>query len=128
MRRSQWHCATFSRKACPRHCFRNQTAPSSLTECALACAFCARCKSRRERREEESRVCRHHRPAITIIIATISVQERTRKPECGKTMEGWYNAQGKYNGSIGHSLIGTDISLGPFAAGAEMNAEKIINL
>ena len=43
-------------------------------------------------------------------------------------MEGWYHAQGRYNGSIGHSLLGKDLSLGPFAAGAEMNAEKIINL
>ena len=40
-----------------------------------------------KRREEESRVCRPHRPAITIIIATISVQESTREPECGKTMD-----------------------------------------
>ena len=43
-------------------------------------------------------------------------------------MEGWYHAQGRYNGSIGHSLLGKDLSLGPFAAGAEMNAEKIMNL
>ena len=31
-----------------------------------------------------------------------------------------YHAAGRYNGSICHYLIGTDISLGLFAAGAEI--------
>ena len=35
-----------------------------------------------------------------------------------------FHATGRYNGSIDHLFIGTDISLGLFAAGAEIRAEK----
>ena len=39
---------------------------------------------------------------------------------------GVFHATGRYNGSIDHPFIGTDISLGLFAAGAEIRAEEII--